>query len=218
MRILIINPNTTEAMTNDIAKAARLVSLPDTVIVARNPKTGPASIQGPEDGDAALPGLRHVFSDAMMEEIDFDAVIVACFDDTGVEELKLRSPIPVIGIGEAAFHVACLLGGTFSTVTTLPISVPIIEANIARYGFQARSSKVRASNVPVLSVGTETAAAIAEEAKIALAEDGCSTIVLGCAGMADLAPTMSRELDVPVIDGVAAAVSLCETLARLKGN
>ena len=168
MRILVINPNSTSAMTEDIAEAAKLAALSSTEIVARNPETGPVSIQGPEDGEAAMPGLMQVFD------------------------------------------------GKFSTVTTLPVSVPIIEANISSYGFDARSCGVRASNVPVLSIGRETARSIEEEAKTALAEDGCSTIVLGCAGMADLASSMSVELGAPVIDGVAAAVGLCEAVLRLK--
>ncbi|MEM1318214.1 MAG: aspartate/glutamate racemase family protein [Pseudomonadota bacterium] len=216
MRILVINPNSTSAMTEDIAEAAKLAALSSTEIVPRNPETGPVSIQGPEDGEAALPGLMQVFDEAMAEATAFDAVIIACFDDTGLQELKLRSPVPVLGIGEAAFHAACLCGGKFSTVTTLPVSVPIIEANISSYGFDARSCGVRASNVPVLSIGRETARSIEEEAKTALAEDGCSTIVLGCAGMADLASSMSVELGAPVIDGVAAAVGLCEAVLRLK--
>lgn len=205
-------------MTEDIGEAAQSAALANTVIVARNPETGPASIQGPEDGEAALPGLMRVFDEAMAEITGFDAVVIACFDDTGLQELKLRSPVPVLGIGEAAFHAACLLGEKFSTVTTLPISVPIIESNITRYGFDARSCKVRASNVPVLSVGHKTAESIKEEAKTALSEDGCNTIVLGCAGMADLASSMSAELGVPVIDGVAAAVGLCEAIHRLKAT
>ena len=57
MRILVINPNTTASMTEKIGVAASEVAGPQTEIVARNPATGPASIQGPEDGAAALPGL-----------------------------------------------------------------------------------------------------------------------------------------------------------------
>jgi allantoin racemase len=39
--------------------------------------------------------------------------------------------------------------------------------------------------------------------------------VLGCAGMADLCAAVSAELGVPVIDGVAAATVLVESLLRL---
>jgi len=213
--ILIINPNTTASMTDDIATAARAVALPGTKITAVNPKDGPASIQGVEDGEAALPHLLKTFESMIVDGHDFDAVIIACFDDTGLDHLKAHSPIPVLGIGEAAFHSATLLGNSFSTVTTLSVSVPIIEKNIADYGFARHSKKVRASEVPVLAIGADTEAIIVEEAQRAVEEDECDSIVLGCAGMADLAQTMSATFGVPVIDGVTAAVVFCEALARL---
>ena len=217
-KILIINPNTTASMTDDIATAARAVALPQTKITAINPKNGPASIQGAEDGGAALPHLLCLFDDIMASSEEFDAVIIACFDDTGLDQLKARSSIPVLGIGESAFHAAALLGSSFSTVTTLSVSIPIIETNITRYGFGHHSKKVRASEVPVLAIGTETETIIRAEAAKAIAEDGCKSIVLGCAGMANLAQSMSADFAMPVIDGVAAAVALSEALARLRAK
>ena len=205
-------------MTDDIAAAARAASMPETRITAINPKQGPASIQGIEDGEAALPHLFKLFDEMVADDGEFDAVIIACFDDTGLEELKNKSTVPVLGIGEAAFHAATLLGANFSTVTTLSVSIPIIKANIDTYGFGGHSKKVRASEVPVLAIGSETEAVIFAEASRAIAEDECDSIVLGCAGMADLAQSMSAHLGIPVIDGVAAAVVLCEALARLKSQ
>ncbi len=216
--ILIINPNSTTSMTDDIAVAARAVALPQTKITAVNPKNGPASIQGAEDGEAALPHLLDQFDNIMAGREEFDAVIIACFDDTGLNQLKARSSVPVLGIGESAFHTAALLGASFSTITTLSVSIPIIETNIARYGFGHHSKKVRASEVPVLAVGSETDAIIRAEAATAITEDGCESIVLGCAGMANLAKSMSADFRVPVIDGVAAAVTLGEALARLRAK
>lgn len=214
--ILVINPNSTASMTADIAAAARSKALPGTQITAVNPADGPASIQGQEDGQACLPGLFELFDRIVGSSSDFDAVIIACFDDTGLEELKSRSHIPVIGIGEAAFHAAALVGPKFSTVTTLAVSIPIIEGNIARYGFANHSTGVRASNVPVLDIGKQTAHLIETEARKAIAEDGCDAIVLGCAGMADLADDLSQSLGLPVIDGVTMAVAFCEALTRAR--
>ena len=217
MHILIINPNTTASMTEAIAAAGRAVAMETTRITALNPLHGPASIQGAGDGDAALPGLFALFEQEVSGKGGYDAVVIACFDDTGLENLKRRSPVPVIGIGEAAFHAAMLVGARFSVTTTLAVSVPVIEANIARYGFAARCARVRASGVPVLALDgekREAAEIIAAEVARAVAEDGCDAIVLGCAGMADLANDLTWRFGLPVIDGVAAAVSLCEALHR----
>ncbi|MEO6015462.1 MAG: aspartate/glutamate racemase family protein [Devosia sp.] len=215
MRILIINPNTTASMTEKIGRAAELVASSGTEIVARNPSTGPASIQGPEDGEAALPGL--------FEEIDksagFDAIIIACFDDTGLYAARKRTRIPVIGIGEAAYHYAMLVAERFSVVTTLSVSIPVIQENIMRYGLSARCGKVRASNVPVLELeqpGSTARETISDEIASALLHDNSDAIVLGCAGMADLASDLASRHGVPVIDGVAAAIKLAEGLVALR--
>jgi len=211
MRILIINPNTTASMTEKVGDAARLVASPGTEIVARNPATGPASIQGEADGEAALPGL--------FEEIDkadgFDVIIIACFDDTGLYAARRRTRVPVIGIGEAAYHYAMLVAERFSVVTTLAVSIPVIQENIMRYGLSGRCGKVRASNVPVLELerpGSTARETISDEIASALLHDGSDAIVLGCAGMADLAADLSARHRVPVVDGVAAAVKLAEGL------
>ncbi|PCI02653.1 MAG: Asp/Glu/hydantoin racemase [Hyphomicrobiales bacterium] len=218
MRILIINPNSTASMTSSIAEAAEKIAAPGTVITATNPADGPASIQGPQDGDDAWPGLLRVFEDRLAPGHPYDAVIIACFDDTGLLDLKSRTSIPVLGIGEAAFHAAMMLGGKFSVVTTLAVSVPVIEDNIERYGFSDRCAKVRASGVPVLDLedeGSKAETTIRNEAKVAIQEDQCDVVVLGCAGMADLAASMTQAFNLPVIDGVAAAVGFCEGLVRM---
>lgn len=199
-------------MTADIEAVAVKSARANTSIVAINPEYGPASIQGREDGEACLPGLFELFEKMVTEPSDFDAVIIACFDDTGLDALRSRSKVPVIGIGQAAFHAATILGRSFSTITTLPISVPIIEDNIIEYGFSKYSKGVRASQVAVLDVGADTAIKIKAEAHKAIDEDHAEIIVLGCAGMADLAEQLSLELNHPVIDGVAAAVRLSEAL------
>lgn len=214
MRILIINPNTTQSMTDEIAAIAKSVASAGTHIVAANPTEGPRSIQGKEDGEACLPHLFALFDEMVTPAANYDAVIIACFDDTGLYELKARSKIPVLGIGEAAFHAASMLGPKFSTVTTLAVSVPVISENIRRYGFLNQSVNVRASGVAVLDVGDQTANIIQAEARRAAAEDKCDVIVLGCAGMAGLAEKISLDAGLPVVDGVATAVLFCESLAK----
>ena len=217
MRILVINPNSTASMTAAIGTAARRAAAPGTAIAAVNPPDGPPAIQGAADGEAALPGLFALFEREVLRALSCDAVVIACFDDTGLKALKARSPVPVVGIGEAGFLAAMLVAERFSVVTTLAVSLPVIEANLESYGWAGRCAKVRASGVPVLDLdGAEMAVVdrIAAEIERALAEDASRAVVLGCAGMADLAGAMTRRFGVPVIDGVTAAVALCEALHR----
>ncbi len=215
--ILVINPNTTASMTDKIGEAARAAARPGTRITAINPPDGPAAIQGADDGAAALPGLFALVDREMASGVQYDALIIACFDDTGLWELKERCDIPVLGIGEAAYHTAALHAERFSVVTTLAVSVPVLEANLHKTGLSDRCARVRASDVPVLHLedpGSGADDKIRSEIGKALSTDGVGAIALGCAGMAALAEDLSTEFKVPVIDGVASAVALAEVLVR----
>ncbi|WP_319529877.1 aspartate/glutamate racemase family protein [uncultured Cohaesibacter sp.] len=215
MHILVINPNSTAAMTKSIGEAAQQTVREGTRITAVNPTDTPPAIQGPEDGAAALPGLFRLFDKLVLEEGGYDACVIACFDDTGLGELKARSQIPVIGVGEAGFHAAMLIGDRFSVVTTLSVSIPVIEGNIEAYGFSSRCHKVRASEVPVLDLETNPESAcerIAAEIERAIADENPGAIVLGCAGMVDLSRSLTARFGRPVLDGVSSAVALCEAL------
>ncbi|MFK8253373.1 aspartate/glutamate racemase family protein [Ancylobacter terrae] len=216
MRLHIVNPNTTRSMTDKVAAAARAVARPDTTIIAATSQMGPASIEGYYDGALALPGLLAAIASAEAEGAD--AHVIACFDDTGLEAARSLARAPVIGIGEAGFHLASLIAHRFSVVTTLARSIPVIETNLANYGLDRRCASVRASDVAVLELeepGSNARERISAEIGRAIAEDRAEAIVLGCAGMADLARSLSLEHGVPVVDGVASAVALCEGLTGI---
>ncbi|MGN6102333.1 MAG: aspartate/glutamate racemase family protein [Devosia sp.] len=214
MRLLVVNPNTTASMTQKIGAAARAVAAPGTEIIAVNPASGPPSIEGYYDEVFAIPGMIG----EMQRAGPVDGTIIACFDDTGLDAARSFSAAPVIGIGEAGFHLASLIAGKFSVVTTLSRSIPAIEHNLTRYGLASRCAGVRASDVAVLELerpGSPARAKISREIDRAIHEDHAEAIVLGCAGMADLAAELSREHGLPVIDGVTAAVKLAESLSVL---
>ena len=213
MRIVIVNPNTTASMTAKIGAAAQSVASAGTEVIAVNPPDGPVSIEGYVDEAYSVPGLL-----AEIRRQPADAYIIACFDDTGLEAARCVTDSPVIGIGEAAFHIASLLAGKFGVITTLSRSIPAIEHNLVKYGLDRRCAKVRAAEVPVLELEDPTsdaASRIAAEIEQAKAADRCEAIVLGCAGMADLAASLSRTHGLPVVDGVAAAVKLAESVVAL---
>jgi allantoin racemase len=212
--ILVINPNTTASMTRKIGEAARGAASPGTRIIAVNPKDGPPSIEGYFDEVFAIPGMIG----EMQKHPAASACVIACFDDTGLDAARCIRDTPVVGIGEAAFHMASLIAGRFSVVTTLSRSVPAIEHNLVRYGLASRCARVRASDVPVLELevpGSNARSRITEEIESAIRDDGAEAVVLGCAGMADLATALGREHGLPVLDGVSCAVRLCEGLVGL---
>ena len=215
MRVLVVNPNTTAAMTERIAAAARAVVAPGTTIEAATSALGPASIEGYYDEAFAVPGLIKAICDG--EAAGADGAVIACFDDTGLDAARSAVAIPVVGLCEAAVHLACLLAHRFTIVTTLSRSIAPLEALAARYGVAGRCT-VRAAEVPVLALENSPMAAAAkveDEVARALAADRAEAIILGCAGMTDLAAALAHKFGVPVIDGVVAAVKLVEALASL---
>jgi allantoin racemase len=212
MRLLIINPNTTASMTAKIGACARTFASPGVEIIARNPPDGPASIEGHYDEAMATPGLLAEILRGEAEGVD--GTVVACFDDPAIGACRELATGPVIGICEAAMHATTMIASSFSVVTTLPRSVPIIEDLALRYGMERRCRRVRAADIPVLALEEEGDACqrILAEVRAAVAEDRCEAVILGCAGMADLTEWLTRETGVPVIDGVVAAVRIVEAL------
>lgn len=216
MKILVVNPNTTASMTAKIGAAARAVAAPGTEIVAVHPDTGPVSIEGYYDEVFAVPGLLEEIRKG--EAAGCAAAIIACFDDTGLDAARALASGPVVGMCEAAMHTATLLGNSFSVITTLRRSIPAIEWLTQRYGMSRHCRRVRAAEVPVLALEDPASDALVQiraEIRRAITEDEAECIILGCAGMADLARRLSQEVARPVIDGVAAAVKLVEGLVSL---
>jgi allantoin racemase len=216
MKLLLINPNTSAAMTAGIAAAARQVAAPGTTLIARQPSFGPASIEGHFDDAFGAAGVAEQAQLAAAE--GFDATVIACFGDPGLDAAREVLAGPVIGIAEAAFHAAALLATGFSVVTTMTRTCVIAERLVLRYGFERSCRGIHGTDIPVLDleeIAGETVDRIEAAARQALAADRSEAIVLGCAGMAALCRELSTRLGVPVIDGVAVAVKFAESLAAL---
>ena len=210
MRILVINPNTTEAMTHDIGEAARRYARPGTVIEAVSPNWGPRSIEGHYEDFVAAVAMLEVVRDRSHE---FDAVIVACFGDPGLAAAREIAKVPVVGIAEASMLMACTVAHSFSIVTILPRVKPMLEDVVKLHGMEARCASIRTTSLSVLDCERDPAAAGREiiiAGRKAIEEDGAEAILLGCAGMGPLDKIVQAELGVPVLDGTACAVKLVE--------
>ncbi|SEQ92902.1 aspartate/glutamate racemase family protein [Microlunatus flavus] len=215
MRILVVNVNTTESMTATIAATARAAASPGTEIVALTPSFGAESVEGSYES--------YVAAVAVMEAVraypePYDAVVQAGYGEHGREGLQEVADSPVVDITEAAAMTAQLLGHRYSVVTTLDRTVPLIEDRLLLAGLAQRCASVRASGLAVLELESDPAAAveaIAAQAELAVREDHAEVVVLGCGGMAGLAEAVAARTGAPVVDGVAAAVTLAEGLVRL---
>ena len=215
LQLFVYNPNSSAAMTTLIARQARAAASAGVTIAAGGATAPvPPSIEGHHDEAMAVPAMLDALRRA--EAAGAQAHVIACFDDPGLGAAREVVHGPVIGIAQAAMQVATMLASRFSIVTTLPRSVPIIEDMALRYGMGHALRRVRAVDLPVLSLEADPAhaqALLEREIMQARDHDGAEAVILGCAGMSDMCATLSAETGITVIDGVHAAVRLAEALA-----
>jgi len=131
MHVVYINPNATQAMTDSVVAMASKAA-PQAKITGLTNTNGPETIQGAEDGDAAIPGVLNLVTHA--QDLGADAIVIACFDDTGLIDARRLADCPVLGIGQSAYTMASLIGGDFSVVTSVDAAVPVLSQNIAKTG------------------------------------------------------------------------------------
>jgi allantoin racemase len=213
MKLLLINPNTSQPMTESIRMAAAAVASSGTEVRAVNPSFGPQSIEGQYEEAFAAAGV----AEQVRLQADWapNAVVIACFGDPGLEAARELTEAPVLGIAEAAFHAATMLSTGFSVVTTMTRTCIIAERLLQRYGMHHHCRGVHGTDIPVLeleSCSDETLQRIEAVARSAIKQDRSGAIVLGCAGMAPLCAQLSQRIGVPVIDGVVVAVKFAEAL------
>lgn len=205
MPVIIINPNSTASMTEAMVQQAKKAA-PGLHFEGWTSHEGPPAIQGEKDGEAATAPLIKLVQRASADGAD--GIIIGCFDDTALAQAAALANCPVVGLGQASYHYAALRNWRFSVVTTLSVSVPILEANIRDQGLQGFASRVRASEVPVLALETDpggSGQAIVDEALAAQNNDDISAVILGCAGMVQVLHQVQETLSVQTIDPVTCA-------------
>nr|WP_123507518.1 aspartate/glutamate racemase family protein [Frondihabitans sp. PhB188] len=213
MRIAVVNCNTTESMTETAAARARLAVGPGVEIVAVTPSWGVASAEGWYDSFISAAAVLQTLETL---PADIDGVVMAGFGEHGREGARELLSIPVVDITEAAAHLAMPLGRRFGVVTTVRRAVGQIEDSLTNAGLIAKCAAIEDTGLGVLELEEDafaTAEAFVEAGQRAIAK-GAEVICLGCAGMAGLEVHVRDRLPVPVIDGVAAAAAMVETLVR----
>jgi allantoin racemase len=212
MKILVINPNTSEEFNRKLDKTAREYANPSTEVKVLSPKSGPKSIEGIYDEALSVLGTIEAFVE---HERGFDGFILACYSDPlAVYAIREITTKPVLGIAEASIHLACLLGNKFSIVTTNDRWGPLLHEAVKKYGMESRCASVRTTGLRVLDLESEAATmvekALEREALAAVKEDGAEVICLGCAGMSGFDKALEKKLEVPVLDGIVCALKLLE--------
>jgi allantoin racemase len=212
MRLLVANANTTEAITQACAAAARAAAAPGTEIIAATPRFGPAVISSRAENAIA----SHALLDLLAEHAGtVDACLLAVSHDTALEAARQMMPCPVVGMTEAACLVGCMVGGRFGLVTFGGIET--YRELLDRHGLASRlAGLVGVDATPPEAVadpegvGAKVLAAVAS-----LASQGADSVVLAGAALAGFDRRLQGRAPVALLDGMACGVRMAELLVAL---
>jgi len=209
MKILIINPNSSEDFTAAIQNMADIYANGEFEVKAVSTPGAPQYIDYYTDQALCAPGMMQLVRE---NEAEYDAFIVACHCDPNLDLLKQITTKPVVGIGEASMKLASMLGHSFSVVSAGKHSIPNKRALISKYGLDSSCASVRGPKDDFDDPTVE--GPYLNAAQVAMEEDLAEVIVLGCAGFAGMDKRMAEKLGVPVLDGIVCALIVATGLVK----
>ncbi len=215
MRILVVNANTSQIVTEKVAAQARASASPDTEIVAVTGTFG-ANVIGSRAEHAI--GEHSTVALVAQHAPGCDAVVIAVSYDTGLRAARELLAVPVVGMTEAGLLTACMLGGRIGVITFGRRVLPLYHELVAAYGLAARIAGWRVlESTAAYQRGAHDVLdrEIVAAARDLIERDGAETVVLTGAVMAGVPARLQPDVPVPLIDCMACAVRQAELLVHL---
>jgi allantoin racemase len=204
--ILVVNPNTSTEMTAAIDRVAQAAAGMAARVITIRSRNGPHTIEGALDAALATAGMLEVIA---AYETPFDAVVVACFGDPGVDALRMLVRVPVVGIGAASFMQAACISRHFAIVTPIAGTPGRYAAVTAAMGLTGQFVGTYQTLLSVVDFESDDPAVL--ETLVCRAEqavkDGADCLLFGCAGIADQISAIGERVGVTCIASAAAGVS-----------
>ncbi|MFT3779074.1 MAG: aspartate/glutamate racemase family protein [Ottowia sp.] len=216
MRILLVNPNTTQAVTDAVMGAARGVARAGTELVGVTGSFGPAVIGSRAENALAQHSVLQLVAD---HAPGCDAVVLAVSLDTGLWACRELLDMPVIGMTEAGLLMGCTVATRLGVVTYGARMAPLYRELAEAHRLAHRLAGVATLDVPPQRTFEDPARVGAEVAACCRAlvqSQGAEAVLLAGAAMAAMAPQWQREVSVPLLDGVACAVAMAEARVALQ--
>lgn len=214
-RIIVINPNSTEAVTTSMDAALDPLRIPGgpEIESVTNPD-GPPGIECQEHADGVSGDVTRI---VRARDNEASAFVVACFSDPGLHAAREATSKPVFGIAESGILSALSLGNRFGIIAILARSVPRHIRYVRSLGLESRL----AADLPVglgvveLSNESKTYSRLVEVGTTLRDVHGADVAVLGCAGMARYRERLEDEIGIAIVDPAQAAVGMALTAVRL---
>lgn len=213
-QLLLVNGNTTQAVTDLVRAEALLHARSDTEITAVTATFGVPIVSS--EVENAIAG--HAVLDLLATHAPgHDAAVLAISFDTALIAARQLLDIPVIGMTEASLHTACLIGRRFGLITFGTLSRTLYVDLVRERGLQDRMAQCVSIDVASVAAYLEPAAfdRLVCEAARALVADSADVVVICGAAVAGIAARLQPQLKVPLLDGIGCAVRLAEVLADL---
>lgn len=217
-RILWISPVGRDRSLTDIESILVRAAKPNTEVQVRCLDRGPHHVEYHYYEALVLPDLLHLVKRA--EHEDFDATVLGCFYDLGLEEAReISETMPVTAPAEATTHLATTMGDTFSVIVGRRKWVPQMRERIRRYGFGERLASFKPVDLGVLDFQADhetTVERLRTAGREAVEEDGAEVVILGCTAEYGFYRDLQDDIGVPVLDAVTAPFKFAELLADLR--
>ena len=215
MRLFIINPNTSQNVTDLIADQARKSAAPGTEMDFATAARGVPYIA--TRAEAIIGG--HVALEMLAERADdFDAAIIAAFGDPGLGGARELFDQPVVGLAEAGMLTACMLARRFAIISFSGTLAPWYQECVEWHGLTDRLATILTLDRSFQSIGTvqcELTEDLIGLCHRAVKDHRADVIVIAGAPLSGLAHQIREQVPVPMIDCVSAAVYQAESLVRL---
>ena len=215
MRILVINPNSTEVVTRGIDEAVeplRMAGGPAIDCVTL--KEGPPGVETQQHVDGVVQPLLKLVRE---KEKDYAAFVIACYSDPGLHSVREATKKPVLGISECGILTALTLGQRFGVIAILQRSIPRHLRYVGALGVTDRLAGELAVDIPVVELSNEkkTFGRMVEVGRTLREKHGADVVVMGCAGMARYRKPLQDAIGIPVVEPTQAAVTMAIGRVRL---
>jgi Asp/Glu/hydantoin racemase len=214
-RILVINPNSSTAVTRGIDEALECLRFSGgPIIEVIDLPEGPLGIETQRDVESAVPLLLQ----RLKRRNDADGYVIACYSDPGVHALREVTVRPVLGIAEGAILTALTLGARFGTIAILRKVIPRHLRAVGGMGLNSRMAGERAVDLGVAELANRdhTLARMIDIGRALRDLDGADVIIMGCAGMAPYREPLEKALGLPVVEPTQATVAFMIGRLRLQ--
>lgn len=212
-KLLIINPNTSVEMTEDVRITVEKIKDSDVEVTITKPDFGARSLESFYDYTMAAFGCFRLIKKSGK---DYDGILIACFGDPGLYAMKEICDYPVIGIAESSMAMSLLMGQKFSLLVASDKAVPMMLDMVNQYGLTSRLASIEPLGINVLDVEKNKEESIKQLAAVGkkAVDKGAEVLILGCAGMTGMKEGIEEILGVPVIDPVECGYKVLEMMVK----